>query len=300
MHEDGLSIVVCTYNRSKFILNCLRSLAKQTLDKENFEIIVVDNNSTDDSSRIINDFIEQHPQLACRYVFVAHKGLAFARNQGTAHTKYDVVSFIDDDTETTPEFAQAIFNFMQLHPEAAGLGGRVLPLFSESARPAWISGYLDGFLGVVDHGAPARHYVRGMKYPAGCNMTYRKSMIIQAGGFDNRLTFRSDDKQIYYSIKKMSQEVYYLPEALLYHNIDASRLEFASFKKVFMETGRGEKLRVSTGESDGAVVMKLLEYVVKFHASLAIWLLFSIRGKGLSGRYVAYSQWYTLKGFFSK
>ncbi len=300
MHNHGLSIVVCTYNRKKFILNCLRALDRQTLNKEKFEIIVVDNNSTDDSSFIINDFIKLHPQLHCRYVFVARKGLAFARNQGIAHTKYGLVTYIDDDTETTPEFAETILNFMQLHPEVAGVGGRVLPLFSESDEPAWISKYLAGFLGIVDYGLRARLYKRNMKYPAGCNMTYRKELIIQVGGFNNKLTFRSDDKQIYYSIRKLNHAVYYLPEAVLYHNIDAARLQFASFKKVFIETGRGEYLRVSSGQGSAAIVLKLSEYLCKFGASLAIWLLFCLKGKEFSGRYVAYSQWYTLKGFFTK
>lgn len=300
MPEPGLSIVVCTYNRMKFLPACLDSLARQTLDKDKFELIVVDNNSTDDSSHIINDFIRLHPHLSCRYVFVEQKGLAYARNQGIAHAKHDLVTYIDDDTETTPEFAETILNFMLSHPEAAGIGGRVLPLFSESEPPVWISKYLNGFLGIADHGSPARIFSRKMKYPAGCNMTYRKELILKVGGFNNKLTFRSDDKQIYYSIRKLNHTVYYLPDAALYHNIDAARLQFASFKKVFTETGRGEYLRVSTGQGGAAIGLKLSEYLCKIGVSLAIWLLFCLKGKELSGRYVAYSQWYTLKGFFTK
>lgn len=299
MDEPGLSIVVCTYNRMKFILNCMQSLLIQTLDNRSFEVIMVDNNSTDGSAAIIKEFIGSHQQSPFRYVFEPRHGLAFARNRGINEARFDIITFIDDDAETIPEFAKTIYDFMLAHPEAAGAGGRILPRYSETDEPEWMSYYLAGFLGTTDYGQPARKYKWKMKYPAGCNMTYRKGLLLKAGGFNNQLTFRSDDKQIYRAVKSINDTVYFLPDALLYHNIDAARLEFANFKKLYLETGRGERIRVM-GEGKAALTVKLMEYIIKFGASILIALLFTLKGKGIKGRYVLYSQWFTMKGVFIK
>ena len=221
MQAEGLSIVVCTYNRQKFIRKCLECLAAQTIDTASFEAVFVDNNSTDRSAAIIKDFIAEHPELPFRYVFEGNKGLAFARNHGIAEARYGIVTFIDDDAEAIPSFAQTIRDFMNAHPEASGAGGRVIPKYSEQGEPEWMSSYLAGYVGVSDHGQPARRYEGKMKYPPGCNMTYRKDVLLKAGGFNNELTFRSDDKQIYFAIKPINDTIYYVPDALVYHNIDA-------------------------------------------------------------------------------
>ena len=300
MPPSGLSIVVCTYNRQKFIFNCLQCLALQTLDKTLFEVVFVDNNSTDKSAEIIKEYIKEHPQLPFRYVFEANKGLAFARNRGIAEASYDIITFIDDDAEAIPSFAKTIYNFMLTHPDASGAGGCVIPKYSEKGEPPWMSKYLAGYVGVSDHGQPSRRYEGKMKYPPGCNMTYRKEVLQKSGGFNNLLTFRSDDKQIWFAIKPINDIVYYIPDAVVYHNIDAERLEFSSFKKLFLKTGSDERIRVKAEKGNLAVLRKMTEYLVKFGASLALWLLFAIKGQEIKGRYVFFSQWFTLKGFFMK
>jgi glycosyltransferase involved in cell wall biosynthesis len=263
-------------------------------------VIFVDNNSTDRSAAIIQDYISSHPSLPYRYVFEASKGLAFARNRGIAEARFDIITFIDDDAEAIPEFAQIILSFMQAHPEAAGVGGRIMPKYSESGEPNWMSKYLAGYVGIADHGQPPRRYEPKMKYPAGCNMTYRKDVLLKAGGFNNKLTFRSDDKQIWFAVRPINDVVYFLPDALVYHNIDDERLQFTSFKKLFLKTGSDERIRVREEKGTTAVIRKMIEYMVKFGASIAIWLLFTLRGQEIKGRYVVYSQWFTLRGFFAK
>ncbi len=235
MEKSGISIVVCTYNRQKFIYNCLQCLSLQTLPHNAFEVILVDNNSTDKSAEIIKQFIENNPHLPFRYIFESSKGLAFARNRGISEATFDIITFIDDDAEAIPEFGKIILNFMLAHPGAAGAGGRILPKYSEKGAPDWMSKYLAGYVGNVDLGAPVRIFEGKMKYPAGCNMTYRKEILLRAGGFNNKLTFRSDDKQIYHAIKPLNDKIYFLPDALVYHNIDNERLEFNSLRNYFLK-----------------------------------------------------------------
>jgi glycosyltransferase involved in cell wall biosynthesis len=295
-----ISICICTYNRQKFIGACLQCLAAQTLPKENWEVIIVDNASTDQTAAIVHQFIADHPQLPFRYVYEAQKGLSFARNRSIAEARSTVVCFIDDDAEAVPHFAATIARFMQQQPEAAGAGGRVLPKYSESPEPAWMNKYLNGFIGRVDHGEPVRLFQGKMKYPIGCNMTYRKPLLLQAGGFNNQLTFRGDDKHIYYAVTRLNSQVYFLPDALVYHNIDAHRLTFDNFRKLFLKTGNEERIRIAHEKGAMGILLKSAEYVLKFGASLLIWLGFSLQGKEIKGRYTMYSQWFTLKGFLTK
>ena len=106
--------------------------------------------------------------------------------------------------------------------------------------------YLYGFVGKVDHGTSIKQYDEQMKYPAGCNMTYKKEAILKAGGFNNELTFRSDDKYIFLKIKEISNEIYYVPDTFVHHYIDAKRLETSNFRKLFLKTGNEEKKRIKS------------------------------------------------------
>ncbi len=295
--EPVISVVICTYNRDKFIGEALNCLSRQTLSPGLFEIIVVDNNSTDDTAAITQNFISSHPDLNTRYVHEPNKGLSFARNRGVAEAKSDIICYIDDDAETTTGFLKSIVDFMQADPGIAGIGGKVIPKYSESEEPQWMSKYLNGFVGLLDYGNEPKHFDSHMKYPAGCNMTYTKDILIKAGGFNNQLTFRSDDKYIFYQVKKLSENIYYLPQALLYHNIDKERLTFTNFKKLFLKSGNEEKIRVRSEKGTIAVLKKFFELCVKTSASAALYLLYSLKGQELKGRYIFFSQWFTLKGF---
>jgi len=298
--KPGLSIVICTYNRQKFIGECLACLSHQTLAVHQWEAIIIDNNSTDNTAGIVKSFIETNPQLPVRYVFEDRKGLSFARNRGITEAKANIITFIDDDAEAVRGFASIILDFMSEHPEASGVGGRVLPKYSETSEPAWMNKYLAGFIGKVDHGEPARIFNAAMKYPIGCNMTYRKNYLIEAGGFNNELTFRGDDKHIFYAVSKINSKIFYLPQALVYHNIDASRLQFSNFKKLFLKTGNEERIRIKAEPGSLALIKKIFEYIAKYCFSLFLWLIFALKGQEIKGRYTMYSQWFTLKGFLKQ
>ena len=92
-----ISIIICTYNRELYLPKCLEHLKNQTEAPSNFEIILVNNNSTDQTENICENFIAQNPQLITKYVKEMNPGLSFARNRGIKESKGDVLVFIDDD-----------------------------------------------------------------------------------------------------------------------------------------------------------------------------------------------------------
>jgi glycosyltransferase involved in cell wall biosynthesis len=204
--EPSISVIICTYNRDKFIGEALNCLAKQTLPAGNFEIIVVDNRSTDNTASIAKKFIADHPELQARYVMEPNKGLSFARNRGIQEARASIVTYIDDDAEVTPHFLESIVSFLQANSSVVGVGGKVIPKYSESGEPKWISKYLNGFVGRMDFGDRPKQFDSKMKYPTGCNMTYTKEILQKAGGFNNELTFRSDDKYIFHQVTKIQRQ----------------------------------------------------------------------------------------------
>jgi len=295
-----ISVVVCTYNREKFIGRALETLTGQTLSPGKYEILIIDNSSTDNTAFICRDFITSHPLFNIKYLFEANKGLSFARNRGIMEASSPIITYVDDDTEASPAFLENILNFFESHPGTVGIGGKVIPIYPDTGEPEWMNKYLHGFIGLVDYGEGPALYKPPMKYPAGCNMTYTKEILQKAGGFNNQLTFRSDDKHIFYQVKKHSSSIYYLPGAMVHHNIDRQRVSFDNFRKLFLKTGNEEKRRVKSESGITGVIKKFFEFSIKLGASLLLYLKFLVSGQELKGRYIVYSQWFTFKGFFMK
>lgn len=299
-NEVKISLVICTYNRCRYLPEALESVRLQELPSSHFELIIVDNNSTDDTAIISETFIKANPTLNVRYCFEANKGLSHARNRGITEAKSSIVNYVDDDAILSAQYLQEMLHFFDTHPTAAGAGGKVIPKYEDGKEPIWMNKYLHGFIGKVDHGNNIQLFAGKMKYPVGCNMAWRKEILQQAGGFNTNLQFRSDDKYIYQQVAKINNKVFYLPAAWLYHYIDAHRLELSNFKKLFLKTGNEEKIRVRSEGGSMAVVKKGVEFLFKTGVAFALFLLFTLRGEYLKGRYVWLSQYCTLKGFFAK
>ena len=297
--EPFISVVVCTYNRDRFIGEALQSLFIQTLSKDFFETIVVDNNSTDTTAGIVQNFITDHPALNMRYVLESNKGLSFARNRGIRESSGKIIAYIDDDVKLKPGYLEAIYNFFTTHPSAAGMGGKTLPQFPDCDPPEWLSPYLKGITGTVDYGNQMKRFSRRMKYPGGCNMAYTKDILVKAGGFNNELKARADDKYIFGQVAKINSEVWYVPEAFSLHNITAERLSFNSFKKLYLKGGNEEKIKTKS-EGSLSFIKKGADLLIKCIAGLCLWMLFTLKGQRLKGRYIFLAQWFTLCGFFKK
>ncbi|RYZ28827.1 MAG: glycosyltransferase family 2 protein [Chitinophagaceae bacterium] len=296
-----LSVVISTFNPAIHrFAQTLQALANQGLNKELWELIVVDNNSTDDTAQLAKDFIASHPQLNARYCFEGNKGLSYARNRGVQEARSPIVNYVDDDALLSPGYLQEMLQFFAAHPQAVGAGGKVIPKYEDGHEPAWMSKYLNGFIGKVDFGEQVQQFTAAMKYPVGCNMAYKKEVLLAAGGFNNALQFRSDDKYIFQQVAGISNQVYYVPKAWLHHYIDEHRLHPENFKKLFLKTGNEEKKRVYHAEGTIGLVNKGIEFLFKFGASVALLLLFMLKGQWAKGKYIFISQYCTLKGFLAR
>lgn len=99
-----LSIIICTYNRDRYIYNVLESLARNDYPKDGYEIVVVDNNCTDNTAGELNRFAQDRPDVQLRCCMEKSQGLSWARNRGISEAKGDILVYVDDDAFVDPGF----------------------------------------------------------------------------------------------------------------------------------------------------------------------------------------------------
>lgn len=291
--EFEISIVVCTYNRELYIESALNSLYNQSADKNKFEVIMVDNNSQDNSKDIAIKFQNEHPDLNFRIVDEFKQGLCFARNCGVTNSRGEIITFIDDDAIANSDFINNILRHFRDN-EIVALGGKVIPIFPESEQePKWISKYIDGIVSKMDMGEKKTFFTK--KYPVGCNMSFKYEVFQEVGMFNTELFLRSDEKDLFIRLKKKSDKIMYAPDVVVEHVMSAKRVSKEGVIKVSRITGEGEYYRCKN--STFSYLLKLLEYLFKMGAALILAFFFLISGEKSKAQYLLLVRWYILIGY---
>jgi len=290
-----LSVIVCSYNRAKYIGNVIQKLCDQTADKQSYETIIIDNNSTDETPSICKAVIEENPTHNIRYIPETKQGLTFARNRGIAVSNSSIISFIDDDGLCDEHYVTEILKAFDKYPKVGVIGGKVIPIFPECDPPKWTSKYIEGILSKLDMGDQEKPFNR--KYPIGCNMAYQKSVFDKFGGFNEDLVLRSDEKDLFLRLKKTDTLFMYIPSIYVEHVMSKKRLAKQGVIKVSKITGEGEYYR--SKPSILKLAMKFFEYILKFLIAVALSAGFFVRGKTEKARYILYVRYYILYGFLN-
>jgi len=145
-----LSLIMSTYNRGELLDDAVRSVLSQSAAiTPAFELIVVDNNSTDSTREIVERFVRMDDRV--RYLFERQQGLSYARNAGIRAARAPFIGFIDDDVRAEPDWVAAILRAFDEHPEADMVGGKVLPVWP-APPPVWLTRDHWTPLALVDHG----------------------------------------------------------------------------------------------------------------------------------------------------
>ncbi|MGK9369140.1 glycosyltransferase [Melioribacter sp. Ez-97] len=298
LDTQQISVIICTYNREKYLPIALNSLKEQSLDKNKFEIIIVNNNSTDNTETVCNEFIKQNPELNIKYFLETQRGLSAARNRGIKESSGTIVIFIDDDAELTKNYLQEAINFFNEFPEVDAMGGKIIPKYEDNKEPEWMSLFLWGLVTKSDWGDKIRKYPYS-KYPPGCSMAFRKSVFNETGLFDTELYSRCDDKYIFLQLDKNKKKYLYNPKFILYHHIDKSRLNPESLKRIALLVGSSERVRLRNAKKIRKI-LKILEYIIKLFIGIIVGIYFILTKKSKKGIYLIKNRWFTLQGYFNK
>ena len=197
-----ISVIICTYNGNrKWLLECFRHLEK--IDYPNYEVIVVDDGSTDRFTDCARDY-------GFRLIRTPNSGLGNARNTGLFAATGEIVAYIDDDAYPDPDWLKylaAVF----LHSDFVGVGGPNLPPCGDGWVADCVANSPGGPIHVMLTDREAEHI-------PGCNMAYRKSALLEISGFDERFRVAGDDVDVCWSLQKRNWKLGFSPAAVVWHH----------------------------------------------------------------------------------
>jgi glucosyl-dolichyl phosphate glucuronosyltransferase len=229
-----ISSIICTRNRAEYLSHAIRSLAEQDMPNDDYEIIVVDNGSTDATKQIAGRFMAEISNL--RYVYEEKPGLSNARNRGVEEAAASVVAFLDDDAIADRGWLTAILDAFNHEPQPVCVGGPVEPWW-EIPRPGWFPESLVGCHNRY-YGAEARWCSYPAEQPIGCNMAFSKERLEQIGGFNARLEKYNDETELISRLVKMGGGIFYQPRARVRHLVAKERLSLSWQIKRHYEEGK--------------------------------------------------------------
>ena len=223
-----LTAIICTYNRAKYIGQLLESIAANDLERKEYEILLVDNNCTDNTREICEAFAKAHKDVQFRYTIEPEQGLSAARNRGVKEAKGDIIVYIDDDALIDTHYLRDYAEWFAAHPKTMACGGPIEPLY-EAEEPSWMTPYTKALLTAwMNYGEKVRTYPKG-RFPGGGNAAYRKSVFEKVGLFNTALGRKggnlmgSEEKDIFDKMHTLDMEVLYLPTPVLHHIIPQAK-----------------------------------------------------------------------------
>lgn len=246
------SVVVCTYNRCQSLADTLRAVAAlQVPAGFTWELIVVDNNSRDDTRATVEAFAQAHPVLNVRYAFEARQGLSNARNHGIALARGDYLVFTDDDVLPAADWLHLLVAGMRRHGCAAA-GGRIDPLW-QAPPPPWLTERFFGFLALRTDAEGPKPARAEEDMPFGASLAFERSVFDRIGGFDPQLGRKGnvlaggEEIDVLMRIVHRGGQVMYFPAARVRHKVEAFRLTKRYFRRWRYQCSRNEAAALPAG-----------------------------------------------------
>jgi len=238
-----ISIIICTYNRASSLNQCLQSLTKQTF--KNFEVIIVDGNSNDQTHKIIKKF---QSKLKIKLIIEPKKHLALARDLGWRKAKGKYISWIDDDVILSPHWIKSIINLLDQSPNIAGVSGpTIVPphllknrlAFFWHQNPSlfaklWVKIFLLNQPYTIGKILPTGAWTPGSNFPSAlklkkpipvdyleaCNMTLRHHLVKKVNGFDLKYRGTSEwcEPDLAIRIKNLNFQLIFSSQVKLEHH----------------------------------------------------------------------------------
>jgi hypothetical protein len=210
-----ISVIVSTRNRARKLHALLESLVCCNATGEDWEAVVADNDSTDDTAEVARAFAERFPGRFS-YVYQSTSGKATGINLAIRQARGDLIALVDDDVRVAQNWLGEMAASYQADSELGGVGGRI-ELFDPGAAPVAIRRSPDAAI-ISDYPFnPSNIPVLG------CNLSFRREIIADVGSYDERFGPGSvigsgDDAEIIYRIQRSGYKLAYSPDILVYHD----------------------------------------------------------------------------------
>ncbi len=230
----NLTVAIPTYNGENRLPKVLDKLKEQiNTEHINWEIIVVDNNSTDGTAKLVKKYQENWLQnVPLKYYFEPEQGISFARQRAINQAKGELVGFIDDDNPPFENWVNSACKFAQEHPQAGAFSSKIHGVF-ETNPPEELK-QITFYLALVDRGSePLMYEPRKKGLPPGAGLVVRKDVwqkyvptkLLLIGKTKKNLMPIGEDAEALLYIHRAGWEIWYNPEMEIEHIIPPSRLE---------------------------------------------------------------------------
>lgn len=251
-----ISVVVATYNRAELLAGALQSLAEQTLDPSLFELVVVDNGSTDETPELVAEFRRSHAKPHTRLISEKRPGLGRARNTGDEQAEGRLIAFLDDDARAEPDWLeQALRLFERVEPSPFAVGGPIEPFYL-APKPDWFKDEYE----IRSWGDEPRFLRTGETF-SGSNMIFTKTALRVHGGFSDRFGMKGErlsvgeETVLFDEIWRGSPDapLYYSPELVVRHAVPAAKTKVSYQLKRALAGGHSWYRLHSSGSLAGRV-----------------------------------------------
>ncbi len=236
----GLSVIVCTRNRAELLRLCLEALVRQDdVTPDAYEVLVVDNGSTDGTKQVVEAARERFQRV--QYLYEARLGLSVARNAGVGRAAGAIVCFVDDDAVASADFVREILLSFE-DPAVAGVAGKITASWPDGAAPSWFTPRYENVVAQTSFGETTR-WMKRNEFPFGANMSFRRKIFRQLGGFDENLGKRGENNiwgeeiDLCHRMQENGLHFLYNPRSCVNHIVGRSR----ATKRYFIESifGKG-------------------------------------------------------------
>ncbi|MEB3831301.1 hormogonium polysaccharide biosynthesis glycosyltransferase HpsE [Phormidium sp. CCY1219] len=228
-----LTVAICTYNGEKRVPEVLEALESQVNAAHfSWEILVVDNNSSDRTAQVVRSLQEKWPNApALKYCFEEQQGAGFARKRAVQEAQSPLIGFLDDDNIPAPDWVAAAYNFGMAHPQVGAYGSQIQGEF-EAPLPPNFERILP-YLAITQRGdAPLPYEPRHRVLPPSAGLVVRsrawresvpRRCILNGRVPGSMVT--GEDLEVLAYIQQAGWEIWYNPRMQIKHKIPRQRLQ---------------------------------------------------------------------------
>lgn len=273
----AVSVIIAAYNRREDLKKVLDTLLAQEMDKKFlYEIIVVDNNSTDGTKEAVIAYVPKFESadvkdkcLGLKYFFEPRQGKSCALNRGIQEARGDIIAFTDDDVLLDPYWLYHLIECFEKYG-CDGVGGRVVPVYPQRT-PKWIRDNptkLAGVVVIADYGEETKPFGRPMDPFIGSNYAFKRKVFDDCGLFRVDLgpgtSAMGEDTELIDRLVNKGKSLYYCGAAVVRHPVDLGRLRLKYIAQWHMALGRfAARKEAGAGEQKFVYYFGIPRYLLK-------------------------------------
>lgn len=256
--QPRITAAICAHNAGHFLRDIVASVMDQALPADQYEVLIIDNDSTDNTAEIVESLRQTYPDRL-RIAAEPNRGLSNARNKALESAAAELVAFIDADAVADRDWLGSLIEVFDESPRAGVVGGTILVQWDQP-RPRWWDSKLDEAMGFF-RPADEKRRMEYPRYPYGGNFAVRREAIDQAGAYSPRLgrqgtrLLAGEEGELCLRIERAGWEIWFTPNAVVHHRTASHRLTRRFIVKRAFHHGRSQWMLESLHELDSGMYL---------------------------------------------